>query len=208
MRALAALAALLAVALTVPLSSARFTAQSANPGSGFGAGAASAYFSLVSQSTHPAPVPGNWGVRRLSTPPAPAGTGADFTAAAHLGGWPNNAATYVNQVLVIRTPAAFPAGVAQITLNGARIPDAATGRQPITAGRFTDMNGNGGGATITLGPGQSARLNLEVTTAGATFTTGVTYVPHVRVWATWAGYTDDFYAYTVPVSVFRGSGPG
>jgi hypothetical protein len=169
-----------------------------------------AYFHVYSQGTDPGGMTG-YATRRFSNPLVPAATGADDAISVHMGGWRNQNATYVDRVVTIKAPAAFPAGVTQLVLNGARTPDPATGEQPITAGRFQRMNDTGGGATITLSPGEQVELDLQVTMRPPDFPNsgaGLTYTPTVTVWATWAGYSDDFFAYVIPVRVFNGNGPG
>jgi hypothetical protein len=208
-RALLVLAALALACAAVPASSARMSHRTQNP-SAVTADSAAAYFHVYSQSTDPGGVTG-YATRRFSTPPAPAATGADDAIAVHMGGWRNQNTTYVDRVVTIKAPASFPAGVTQLTLRGVRAPDPATGEQPITAGRFQRMNDTGGGATITLSPGEQVELDLEVTMRPPDFPnsgTGLTYVPTVTVWATWTGYSDDFYAYVIPVRVYNGNGPG
>lgn len=209
MKRLLVLAAILAVSGFASVSDARMNSVTKNTGS-IAADSPAAYFHVYSQSTDPGGVTG-YATRRGSSPAVLAGTGVDDTAAAHMGGWRNQTATYVDRVLTIKAPAAFPAGVTQLTLHGLRGVDPATGEQPITAGRFQRMDDTGGGATITLSPGEQVELDLEVTMRPPDFPTtgtGLTYTPTVTVWATWTGYTDDFYAYIVPVKVFNGTGAG
>ena len=211
MKALLVLAALALLGLTVPASDARFNKVTTNT-STIAADSAGAYFHVYSQSTDPGGVTG-YATRRLSSPLVPAATGADDAIAVHMGGWRNQNATYVDRVVTIKAPATFPAGVTQLTLHGARNPDPTTGEQPLTAGRFQRMNDTGGGATITLSPGEQVELDLEVTMRPPDFPnggagSGLTYTPTVTVWATWTGYTDDFYAYVIPVRVYNGNGPG
>jgi hypothetical protein len=193
----------------VPASGARFSHRTQNTAA-VTADSAAAYFHVYSQGSDPGGVTG-YATRRFSNPLAPAATGADDAIAVHMGGWRNQNATYVDRVVTVKAPASFPAGVTQLTLHGMRSPDPATGLQPITAGRFQRMNDTGGGATITLSPGEQVELDLEVTMRPPTFPnggTGLTYVPTVTVWATWPGNGDDFYAYVIPVRVFNGNGPG
>jgi hypothetical protein len=203
------LAAILAASLLAPSSDARMNSVTKNAGA-FSADSPDAYFHVFSQSTDPGGVTG-YATRRGSSPAVLAGTGLDDSAAVHLGGWRNQTATYVDRVLTIKAPATFPAGVTQLTLHGLRGVDPATGEQPLSAGRFQRMNDTGGGATITLAPGEQVELDLEVTMRAPDFPTtgaGLTYTPTVTIWATWTGYADDFYAYIVPVKVFNGTGPG
>lgn len=211
MKRLLVLAAILAASLFASASDARMNATTKNTGT-IGADAPDAYFHVYSQSTDPGGVTG-YATRRGSSPAVLAGTGADATAAVHMGGWRNQNATYVDRVLTIKAPATFPAGVSQLTLHGLRSVDPATGEQPITAGRFQRMNDTGGGATITLSPGEQVELDLEVTMRPPDFPpsgpgSGLTYTPTVTIWGTWPGYSDDFFSYIVPVKVFNGTGPG
>jgi hypothetical protein len=206
---LLALAAILAASLSATASDARMNAVSKNTAS-IAADTADAYFHVYSQGTDPGGLTG-YGTRHGSSPPVPAGTGADDTAAVHLGGWRNQTATYVDRVLTIKAPATFPAGVASLTLHGVRDVDPATGRQPVTDSRFQRMDGTGGGATIALSPGEQVELDLEVTVRPPVYPgsgTGLTYTQPVTIWATWTGYADDFYSYVVPVKVFNGTGAG
>jgi hypothetical protein len=209
MKRLLVLAAILAASLFAASSDARMNATTKNTAS-ITADTPDAYFHVYSQSTDPGGLTG-YATRRGSSPAVPAGTGADATAAVHMGGWRNQTATYVDRVLTIKAPATFPAGVSSLTLHGLRGVDPATGEQPLTAGRFQRMNDTGGGATITLAPGEQVELDLEVTMRPPDFPTtgaGLTYTPTVTIWATWTGYADDFYNYIVPVKVFNGTGAG
>jgi hypothetical protein len=208
-RALLVVAVLALACTLVPASGARMNDVTENTGA-VTADSAAAYFHVHSQGTDPGGATG-YATRRLSNPLVPAATGADDAIAVHMGGWRNQTATYVDRVVTIKAPATFPAGVTQLTLHGARSPDPATGEQPLTAGRFQRMNDTGGGATITLSPGEQVELDLQVTMRPPDFPTGgtgLTYVPTVTVWATWPGYADDFYAYVIPVRVYNGNGPG
>jgi hypothetical protein len=208
-RLLVVAAALVAV-LCLPASDASYVARSSNPVS-VTAASADSYFHVYAKTTLPAPDPGCWlfqyATRRGSNPEVFAGSGADFTAAAHLGGWRGQQGL-ARCVLVIRAPEAFPAGVSQITLRGSVAADAATGRRPVTAVSFRRANSLVNSETLTLAPGQQASLELAVDLQPGYSPANRLYTQDVRVWATWSGNSDDAIGYDVPVKVYDGAGAG
>jgi hypothetical protein len=208
MRLLLGLAALAAAVLVIPVSVASFNSRSSNTAS-IAADSSDRYFHAYSQGADPAGVTG-YAIRR-GTASTRAATGADDGLTVHLGGWRNRGPEWVDRVLTLKAPATFPPGVTQLTLHSARAADPATGMQPLSDVRFQLMNDTGGGATITLGPGQQVELDVQVTVRRPQFPNGgtqETYVPTVTVWATWPGYADDFFAYVIPVSLYNGNGAG
>ena len=211
-KALLVLAALALLGLTVPASDARFNKVTTNTGA-IAADSAGAYFHVYSQSTDP----GGGDRLRDAPPQQPAGARGDRgrrrDLRSHMGGWRNQNATYVDRVVTIKAPATFPAGVTQLTLARRGNPDPTTGEQPLTAGRFQRMNDTGGGATITLSPGEQVELDLEVTMRPPDFPNGGPGPASPTRRRSPSGrrgpdYTDDFFAYVIPVRVYNGNGPG
>jgi hypothetical protein len=209
MKLLVAIVAL-AVALSVPASDAKFNARTSNPMS-VAAASATSYFHLYSRDTVPQPDPGCWlfqySVRRGSNPQVLAASGSDRTISVHMGGWRGQDAL-ARCVVAIRAPDAFPDGVTQITLHGEVGADAATGRRPITDVSFRRTNGLTNSATVTLTPGQQVSLELDIDLNPGYTPGNRLYTQVVRVWATWAGNTDDYFSFDIPVKVYDGTGAG
>jgi hypothetical protein len=209
MKLLVVVAALLAV-LSIPASDASYVSRTSNPVS-VTAASATSYFHVYSKATLPAPDPGCWlfqyAPRRGSNPEVLAGSGSDLTAAAHLGGWRGQEGL-ARCVLIIRVPDSFPSGVSQITLHGSVAADAATGRRPVTGVSFRRANTLTNSETISLTPGQQASLELNVDLSPGYSPANRLYTQVVRVWATWSGNSDEYFAYDIPVKVYDGTGAG
>jgi hypothetical protein len=210
MKRLLVVAAALLAALSIPASDAAYVARTSNPVS-VTAASATSYFHIYSKATLPAPDPGCWffqyAPRRGSNPEVLAGSGSDLDAAVHLGGWRGQQGL-ARCVLVIRVPDALPAGASQITLHGSVGADAATGRRPVTGVSFRRANTLTNADTIALTPGQQASIELSVDLSPGYSPANRLYTQLVRVWATFSGNGDDYFAYDIPVKVYDGSGAG
>lgn len=162
----------------------------------------SGWLHAYSEATDPDGL-GAYALRRVQTPPGPpAAEGMDEGLTVDLGGFPDANATFTfDRVLTIATPAAFPdPSVAQVTVTVGRLPDPATGDQPLRSARLSAVGATGGNVTVTLGPGQKRQLNVQVRVR-ARFELGRTYYPHVLLTLTWPGGPAGYYVYDYPVAV-------
>jgi hypothetical protein len=89
------------------------------------------------------------------------------------------------------------------------LPDAASGKQPLTGHAFTTLAGTGAAASVTLAPGDKRWLDLSASMKGSAFPgNNLLYHPVVRVTVRHAGYSGSFLSYDVPVSIWDGNGSG
>ena len=210
---LLAAAAWLAAAVTLALpamhSDARMNSRSANKANAVTADTPANYLRLYSQASDPAGLTG-YATKRLSSPTAPAATGANLTLAVALGGFKNQSTTSVTRVLTLQALNPLPAGASPLTVTAALAADPVTGRQPLTGATFSALDGSGAGPTATLTAGEKRQLNLTVRTQPNSVFPGnnVLHTPTVTLRVTYPGYTGTFLSFVVPVTVWDGNGAG
>ena len=206
MRRVVVALALLA-ATVVPASHASFNDTSSNPAAVTTESVAT-FLRLWSQGSDPAGLTG-YAVKHNSAPPVPAATGADAGLGVALGGYKNDVGTTIARVLTLQAVSPLPPGVASLTVSGALVADAATGRQPLTGFTFSPLGGTPTSATVTLAAGQKVQLNLSVRLKNNVFPGNNTlYHPVVELTVRYPGYAGNFLTYPVPVSVWDGNGAG
>jgi hypothetical protein len=211
---LLAAAAWLAAAVTLALpamrSDASFNAVSENRGNAVVADAPSNYVRLYSQSTDPAFLTG-YGVKRMSSPSAPAARGQDATLAVALGGYKNQGATTVSRVFTLQAPNSLPTGVSgNLEVRASLTADPVTGKQPITAVSFSNVNGTGAATFATLPAGAKRQVNLTVRTQPNSAFPGnnTLHTSTITLTVRHSGYGGSFLSYRIPVSVWDGNGAG
>jgi hypothetical protein len=207
--AAACLAAAATLALPAMRSDARFNSVSANDATGVVADSPANYLQLHSQSTDPAGLTG-YAVKRLSSPAVPAATGAGETLRVALGGFKNQGATTISRALTLQALSPLPAGVSPLTVTASLAADPISGKQPITAVSFSNMDGSGAGPTATLTAGAKRQINVTVRTQPNSVFPGnnVLHTATLTLKVTYPGYTGSFLSYDVPVSVWDGNGAG
>jgi hypothetical protein len=204
-RLLAALGLLVAAA--VPATGANFNDTSSNAAS-VTAESIDSYVRLWSQDSDPNGLTG-YATKHNSAPPVPAATGADTALTVALGGFKNSAGQTVTRVLTLQAPNPLPAGSSPITVSGALVADAATGRQPLTGFTFSPLAGTPTSSTVTLTAGQKVQLNVSVRMKGSDFPgNNQLYTPAVALTVRYPGYSGSFLTYKVPMSAWDGNGAG
>ena len=209
---LLAAAAWLAAAATLALpairSDARFNSVSSKAGNVVADSPAN-YLGLYSQSTDPAGLTG-YAVKRLSSPSVPAATGASTTLGVALGGFKNQGATAISRVLTLQALSPLPSGVSSLTVTASLAADPDSGKQPITAVSFSNIDGSGAGPTATLAAGAKRQVNLTVKTQPNSVFPGnnVLHTPTLTLIVTYPGYSGSFLNFAIPVSVWDGNGAG
>jgi hypothetical protein len=199
-------ATLLLFAAAAQTSGANFTAQRSNVADSVAADTPFNYVHLYSEASDPAGKP-HYATKQGATPTRTAATGTDSTLAVELGN--RRSGGDVTRVFVIQTPTAFPAGLAQITVSLNVVSSAPAALNGPIATMATIANGNGvgntgnsgGSATLTLGPDQRRQVNLAVPALPGA---GQLYRGRIDVKVTYAGYTDSFLTFPVPLSVYDG----
>jgi len=210
---LLAAAAWLAAAATLALpamrSDARFNSVSANPATTVAADGPENYLALYSQATDPAGLTG-YAVKRLSSPAVPAATGTSETLRVALGGFKNQGATTISRALTLQAVSPLPAGASPLTVTASLAADPVSGKQPITAVSFSNMDGSGSGPTATLAAGAKRQVNLTVKTQPNSVFPGnnVLHTATLTLTVTYPGYSGSFLSFAVPVSVWDGNGAG
>ena len=210
---LLAAAAWLAAAATLALpairSDARFNSVSVNQANSVVADSPANYLRLYSQSTDPAGLTG-YAVKRLSSPSVPAATGASTTLGVALGGFKNQGATAISRVLTLQALSPLPSGVSSLTVTASLAADPDSGKQPITAVSFSNVDGSGAGPTATLAAGAKRQVNLTVKTQPNSVFPGnnVLHTPTLTLIVTYPGYSGSFLNFAIPVSVWDGNGAG
>jgi hypothetical protein len=198
---------LLATALSPPQrSGANFAAKKTNAANAATADMPFNYLHLYSQSTDPAGLV-NYATKRLATPVELAATGTDQTLSVALGNRRGGGA--VNRIFTLQTPAAFPAGVTQITvaLNVVSAPwnfnsNIAT-VNTIAGGNNT--NNGGGTSTVTLAANQKRQVNIAVPALAGL---GVLFVATIDLKITYPGYAGSYLSYSIPLTAWDGAGGG
>jgi hypothetical protein len=200
---LAALVAAVLAAVVVPpvISGAAWTATSRSP-TPLAADSASNYVHLWSQSTDPAGLTG-YALRVLSNPAAQAATGSNATLAVAAGAVKNGGT--LDRAFTLQTPAVLPGGLAAATVTLTPLPDAATGRMPVSSATMAAVGSAGGVASAALGPGAKRQVNLVIAKLPGN---GTMYTAGVRVDIAWPGYAGTFLRYVIPVKVWDGNGQG
>ena len=210
---LLAAAAWLAAAATLALpairSDARFNSVSVNQANSVVADSPANYLRLYSQSTDPTGLTG-YAVKRLSSPSVPAATGASTTLGVALGGFKNQGATAISRVLTLQALSPLPSGVSSLTVTASLAADPDSGKQPITAVSFSNVDGSGAGPTATLAAGAKRQVNLTVKTQPNSVFPGnnVLHTPTLTLIVTYPGYSGSFLNFAIPVSVWDGNGAG
>jgi hypothetical protein len=194
-------AALAATLLPPALSGAVWTASSASPNH-IAADRPANYVHLWSQGSDPAGL-GGYALRALSSPAVVAATGADGTLRVAAGAFKN--AGTLNRAFTLESVGTLPAGVPSATVTLSVLPDAATGRLPVSAATMAAVGSPGGVATEVLGAGVKRQVNLALAKMPGN---GTLYTAHVQVDVTWPGYAGTFLRYLVPVTVWDGNGQG
>ena len=210
---LLAAAAWLAAAATLALpairSEASFNDVSTNKANLVEADKPENYVHLYSQATDPAGLTG-YAVKRLSSPSVPAATGASTTLGVALGGFKNQGATVISRVLTLQALSPLPSGVSSLTVTASLAADPDSGKQPITAVSFSNVDGSGAGPTATLAAGAKRQVNLTVKTQPNSVFPGnnVLHTPTLTLIVTYPGYSGSFLNFAIPVSVWDGNGAG
>lgn len=159
---------------------------------------------LYAQPTDPDGLTGYF-ARSGSSPQEPAASGCDESLTVHLGGLTGT--TTCDRVLTLLTEGVFPdSAVTQVTVTSSLLPDAATGKQPISGAGFAAIGSTQRRKSVTIGADVKRQLNLRVRTRGLTLNT--LYQPRVRVTVTFAGFETAYYEYEIPVKIWYGSGAG
>jgi hypothetical protein len=203
--------AVLALALLVvagaPASGANFNHRSANTAA-VTTDSVTNYLRLFSQGTDPAGLTG-YAIKSNSNPVVPAATGADLGLTVALGGHKNDVGSSATRVLTLQARNPLPAGIPSLTISATLVADAATGKQPLNGYNFSPTGGAPTAATTTLTAGQKAQLNLSLRLKNSEFPGNNTlYHPTVQLVVHHAGYTGDFFTYSVPVTIWDGNGAG
>jgi hypothetical protein len=203
------LAATVTLALPAIRSDARMNSVSTNRANSVAADSPANYLRLYSQGTDPAGLTG-YAVKRNSNPGVPAATGSDRSLAVALGGYKNQNTTAVTRVLTLQALNPLPAGASPLTVTAALTADPNTGKQPITAVAFSNLDGSGAGPTTTLTAGAKRQVNLTVRTQPNSVFQGnnTMHTPTVTLRIAYPGYSAGFLTYDVPVGVWDGNGAG
>ena len=140
----------------------------------------------------------------------PAATGADDTLRADLGGFKNQGATAISRVLTLQALSPLPSGVSSLTVTASLAADPVSGKQPITAVSFSNVDGSGAGPTATLAAGAKRQVNVTVKTQPNSVFPGnnVLHTATLTLTVTYPGYSGTFLTFEVPVSVWDGNGTG
>jgi hypothetical protein len=210
---LLAAAAWLAAAATLALpairSDARFNSVTANPANAVAADGPENYLALYSQGTDPAGLTG-YAVKRLASPSEPAATGTSETLGVALGGFKNQGATAISRVLTLQALNPLPSGASPLTVTASLAADPVSGKQPITAVSFSNVDGSGAGPTATLAAGAKRQVSVTVRTQPNSVFPGnnILHTATLTMTVRYPGYTGSFLSYAVPVSVWDGNGAG
>ena len=210
---LLAAAAWIAAAVTLALpamrSDASFNSVTANPANAIAADGPENYLALYSQATDPAGLTG-YAVKRLSSPSVPAATGTSDTLGVALGGFKNQGATVISRVLTLQALSPLPSGASPLTVTASLAADPVSGKQPLTAASFSNVDGSGVGPTATLAAGAKRQVNVTVRTQPNSVFPGnnVLHTAMLTLTVRYPGYTGSFLSYEVPVSVWDGNGAG
>jgi hypothetical protein len=203
------IAASVTLALPAMRSDARFNSVSTNAARSVTADSPANYLQLYSQPTDPAGLTG-YATKKSSNPLVPAATGANLSLAVALGGYKNQNTTTITRVLTLQALNPLPDGASPLTVTAALTADANTGKQPITAVAFSNLDGSGAGPTATLTAGAKRQVNLTIRTQpnGVFQGNNTLHTPTVTLRVAYPGYSGSFLSYDVPVSVWDGNGGG
>jgi len=203
------IAASVTLALPAMRSDARFNSVSTNAARSVTADSPANYLQLYSQPTDPAGLTG-YATKKSSNPLVPAATGANLSLAVALGGYKNQNTTTITRVLTLQALNPLPDGASPLTVTAALTADANTGKQPVTAVAFSNLDDSGAGPTATLTAGAKRQVNLTIRTQPNSVFQGnnTLHTPTVTLRVAYPGYSGSFLSYDVPVSVWDGNGGG
>jgi hypothetical protein len=164
---------------------------------------AAAWLRVYSESTDPQDQTGYARRRGLNgVPGPPAATGEDDGLAVDLGDFPDKNVTFAfTRVFSIMTPDEFPdPAITQVSVTVTTLPDPDTDDNILRTPILRQFGAtNGGGQTVTLGPGDKYQFNVSVRSRKK-FDLGHVYYPRVRLSLTVGGLAG-YYSYEFPLQV-------
>jgi hypothetical protein len=184
-----------------------FTTQATNPQTAT-ADSIVNWLHQYSQATDPVGLTGYATRRGCGTTLAATGSGQTLVVATGGVGITSILPVTLDRAWTIAAPASYPGGQANVTTTVSLGTDPTTGAQPVsnvTLGSGGLLGGLIGGLlSLLLAPAVKQDVNLTINTAG--LTASHLYVPTVKIIISFAGESSGFLEYTVPVSVWTGTG--
>lgn len=192
---LVALSALIGARLLSEGSAASFTSHSANTANHVAAADVASWLTLDSQASRPAGC-SHYAQQAQSSPSLPAASGLSDSLAVNLGTVTNQKLTFVC-VFSKSTPASFPESLSNVSVTLSATADQSTGIQPLSDYYFADDADNYLGRSTNEPPGTTGHVDVVVNTRHLSGT----YIPHLIISVTYAGFSGGFLSYQIPVTV-------